>query len=87
MSNLFFAALVGVSSLVAATPALAQPSANDGHYEWRSTVQPGPRSPVSAPQRVWVGTAMMPTTTSACDCMKTGALGAVSVPCTIKQSS
>lgn len=87
MSDLFFAALVGVSSLVAATPALAQPSANDGHYEWRSTVQPGPRSPVSAPQRVWVGTTMMPTTTSACDCMQSEALGAASMPCMTKRSS
>lgn len=51
-----------VAASVTSTAANAQ--AAPGHFEWRSTLQPGPRAPLTAPRRVWVESANAPSTVS-----------------------
>lgn len=55
----FSGALVGILATLAATSASASPRADDGHYEWRPSVQaPGPRAPLAVSHRVWVPAAV-----------------------------
>lgn len=49
---------------VASTTAFAA-VAHAGHYEWRSSRQVGPRTPLAAPHRVWVPVAHQ---VADCDC-------------------
>lgn len=57
-----------LASSAAAVPAFADtpPTTQTGRFEWRTQPSYGPRAPVRAPVRVWVGDAKPPA--SACDC-------------------
>jgi hypothetical protein len=48
--------LVGALGVAAASLGGASAAAQTlpGHFEWRSTVPPGPRAPLTAPRRVWI---------------------------------
>lgn len=65
MNIKFSGVLVGMIALFTATSASASPRTDDGHYEWRSSIQaPGPRAPLAplaASRRVWVNTAIATT--------------------------
>ena len=66
------AALLAVLSLAAPAWAADQTSAPQGHWEWKSVPQYGPRATGPAQKRVWVAdSAQM--ANCACDMMKTGA--------------
>jgi hypothetical protein len=62
------------ASAFAIAPASAQGSASSGqgHYEWRSAPQYGPRAPLQAPRRVWVSDAAQMANCN-CDMMKMSA--------------
>jgi len=47
-------AALSFSSMSAAALAQAPAPQSGGHYEWRQVQQPGPRTPLAAPHRVWV---------------------------------
>ena len=59
-----FAAVVAVSA-ASASPTNSQSANQAGHWEWRSGPSYGPRAPIPAMRRVWVGDAQQ---TAACDC-------------------
>ena len=66
------AALLAVLSLAAPAWATDQNSAPQGHWEWKSVPQYGPRAAGPAQKRVWVpDSAQM--ANCACDMMKTSA--------------
>jgi len=53
IKQLLLAATVAASlSPFALSPASARPVAADGHYEWQTARQQGPRTPLQAPVRV-----------------------------------
>lgn len=56
MTTRLFAAVLGASALVSASPALASTQATPraGHFAWQAGTAAGPRAPLAAPRRVWV---------------------------------
>lgn len=66
------AATITAATAMFASPAFAQDShsaPSQGHYEWRSSPQLGPRAPLRAPMRVWVPSQVAQADHSAkCDC-------------------
>ncbi|MDH7971568.1 hypothetical protein QH494_05190 [Sphingomonas sp. AR_OL41] len=71
MSNPITMAIVAAVALLSATPALAstaQATAPDqGHFEWRAARQAGPRAPIAAPRRAWVGPSSAGDRMASCD--------------------
>ncbi|WP_372851666.1 hypothetical protein [Sphingomonas sp.] len=71
MSNPITMAIVAAAALLSATPALASPAQattpDQGHFEWRAAPQAGPRAPIAAPRRVWVGSPSASDRMASCD--------------------
>jgi hypothetical protein len=71
MTNRIQVALFGAIVLLSAAPALAgsldTAPPRQGHFEWRNAASAGPRTPLAAPQRVWVSSASDADHMAACD--------------------
>ena len=64
MSHHFVVGALGVAVVIASSAsAAANPQTPSGHFEWRSTAQPGPRAPITAPRRVWIASPNDPSAT------------------------
>ena len=83
------AALAAVASASVAFAHDARATGSSGHYEWQSRSTFGPRAPLSAPARIWVGDtkdvascdcAMMHETAMSADCMAIPHKGAGALP-------
>lgn len=72
--RIFAAIIAAAASASTIAPAFAQgeTSSRQGHYEWRSVPQYGPRAPLQTQRRVWVADASQ-MATCACDMMKKSA--------------
>jgi hypothetical protein len=72
--NITAAIIAAAASAFTIAPAFAQGDApsHQGHYEWRSTPQYGPRAPLAAQRRVWVPDAPQMANCN-CDMMKMSA--------------
>jgi hypothetical protein len=72
MSNRLVAAALGVAALLVAAPAFASTPQSaapaQGHFEWRASAQAGPRTPLTPPHRVWVGSDPDTKAMASCDC-------------------
>lgn len=90
MNARFFAvSAIALASFVSAvSPAAAQTApvaAGTGHYEWRVAPSYGPKAPIRAPIRVWVGPqSPAAADLAACDCsmMQHGDSGMKAMPST-----